>query len=117
MSLFGAMCWVGGWDFIGMAVAACWHVIRVRCTCVCGSNNSTGISGAAVYFLWFDVFLLEFIQSWNSFELLVFRGTYFFGPARLGRCFDWFYAFLLTENLVVQFSLVTMDSLVEGTVL
>ena len=63
MSLYGAMCWVGGWDFFGMAVAACWHVIRVRYTCVSGSNNSTGFSGAAVFFIWFNVF------SWSLFRV------------------------------------------------
>ena len=72
MSLYGAMCWVGGWDFIGMAVATWWHVIRVRCTCVCGSNNSTGISGAAVYFVWFNVF------SWSLYGVGTLLSAGFF---------------------------------------
>ena len=57
MSLYGAMCWVGGWDFIGMAVATWWHVIRVRCDDLEGSNNLQQVfSGAAVYFVMFNVF-------------------------------------------------------------
>ena len=97
------MCWVGGWDFIGMAVATWWHVIRVRCTCVCGSNNSTGISGAAVYFVWFNVF------SWSLYGVGTLLKCWFFSwNVFLWTCKVWpmyrLVLYVLTDwNLVVQF--------------
>ena len=97
MSLYGAMCWVGGWDFVGMAVAAWWHVIRVRCTCVSGSNNLQQVFLVLLFISFSSTSSPGFYTELELFGSAGFRGTYVFGPARFGQCIDWWYSFLLTE--------------------
>ena len=98
MSLYGAMCWVGGWDF-------CWNGCCRLVACHSGSMHLRE---------WFKQFynryfwccclfrlvqrlLLDFYTELELFGSAGFRGTYVFGPARFGQCIDWWYSFLLTE--------------------
>ena len=97
MSLYGAMCWVGGWDFIGMAVATWWHVIRVRCSCVSGSNNLQQLFLVLLFISFGSTSSPIFVRSWGSLEVLVFVERISFDIQDLADVLTGFYTFLLTE--------------------